>query len=110
MYASSTAVVMMEATKLLCCLIVIAVQTGGLGGLRAGLYDEVIAVPSEVLKLSVPSLLYTLQNNLLYFALSHLDAATFQVGYQVKILTTACRVFCYYSCDLLRVYLIPNVC
>ena len=37
----------------------------------------------EVLYLSVPSLLYTVQNNLLYFALSHLDAATYQVCYQV---------------------------
>ena len=37
------------------------------------------------MKLAVPSLLYTVQNNLLYFALSHLDAATFQVGYQVMI-------------------------
>ena len=45
--------------------------------------DEVFSQPLEILKLSVPSFLYTVQNNLLYYALSHLDAATFQVGYQV---------------------------
>ena len=47
--------------------------------------QEVICQPSEIFKLAVPSLLYTIQNNLLYFALTHLDAATFQVGYQVSL-------------------------
>ena len=87
-YASSTAVVMMEIVKLLSCLGVIAYQKGAAGLLRS-LREEVLQQPLEVVQLSVPSLLYTVQNNLLYYALSHLDAATFQVGYQVKILTTA---------------------
>ena len=51
--------------------------------------DNVWNNPSEVLKLCVPSFLYTVQNNLLYCALTNLDAATYQVCYQLKSLTTA---------------------
>ena len=97
MYASSTAVVMMEVVKLGTCLLVISIQSGGLVGLGHSLREEIVNVPMELIKLSVPSFLYTVQNNLLYFALTHLDAATFQVGYQVKILTTAGKQHYYFS-------------
>ncbi|KAA1100227.1 hypothetical protein PGT21_032006 [Puccinia graminis f. sp. tritici] len=40
-------------------------------------------------KLSIPAILYVIQNNLQFIAASHLDVATFSVTYQLKILTTA---------------------
>ena len=43
----------------------------------------------ETLKLSIPAFVYVIQNNLGFFALSKLDPATYQVTYQVKLLTTA---------------------
>ena len=89
MYASSTAVVCMEIVKFITCLGVVTYDGGGVAGLGQVLHAEVVQKPMDLLLLGVPSLLYTVQNNLLYFALSHLDAATYQVGYQLKILTTA---------------------
>ena len=53
------------------------------------LKEDVWEKPIELLKMAVPACLYVLQNNLNYEAISNLDGPTFQLLYQLKILTTA---------------------
>uniref|UniRef100_F1L884 UDP-N-acetylglucosamine transporter n=1 Tax=Ascaris suum TaxID=6253 RepID=F1L884_ASCSU len=89
-YLSSTAVVTAEVVKLFTCLLVIAMQHNwNFIGFYTEIYNDVIAKSGDTLKVGVPALLYVVQNNLLFLALSKLDAATYQVTYQLKILTTA---------------------
>lgn len=54
-------------------------------------------------KLSIPALLYVVQNSLQFVAIANLPVATFQVTYQMKILTTAA-----FSVALLRKKMSPN--
>ncbi len=53
------------------------------------LWKDVFSVHSGFFKLCIPAFLYTVHNNLQFIAASNLEAATFQVTYQGKILTTA---------------------
>lgn len=89
MFLSSTAVVMAEVVKFLTCLILVFVEEGNFLKFFDSLKLTIIKQPIDTLKVSVPSLLYIIQNNLLYISASNLDAATYQVTYQLKILTTA---------------------
>ncbi|CAO3699057.1 unnamed protein product [Rhizopus stolonifer] len=79
-YNASTAVFMAEVVKIITCLLVLLRQNQDL---------RAIGQPKELFRIFIPSALYALQNNLLYVALSNLEAATFQVTYQLKILSTA---------------------
>jgi UDP-sugar transporter A1/2/3 len=91
-YLASTAVLLVEITKLLVSL---GLESHSLHKSHRSsapseravlLYRSVFAADSW--KLIVPAALYTLQNSLVYVAISNLDAVTFQVTYQLKILTT----------------------
>jgi len=89
-YLSSTAVVCSELLKLVACVLLVWYEKQfSVRALTRELRAELLDKPKENLKLAIPSGLYTLQNNLLFIALSNLDAASYQVTYQLKILTTA---------------------
>jgi UDP-sugar transporter A1/2/3 len=51
------------------------------------LFNEIFS--QDCWKLSIPALLYVIQNSLQFVAISNLPVASFQVIYQMKILTTA---------------------
>lgn len=89
LFLPSTAVVMAELVKLGSCLVFTYIQEGSTAKWIYTLHSQIVQQPFDTLKVSVPSLIYVLQNNLLYVAASNLDAAVYQVLYQLKILTTA---------------------
>ncbi|XP_059188251.1 UDP-galactose translocator isoform X1 [Centropristis striata] len=89
-FFTTSAVVMAEILKVLTCLLIILLQKRfNVKEVALFLFDSIVIQYKDTLKLAVPSLIYTLQNNLQYIAISNLPAATFQVTYQLKILTTA---------------------
>ncbi|CAI5744623.1 unnamed protein product [Peronospora destructor] len=92
-FVPATAVFMGEALKLITCFVVLFHELNGLEKpqrrKRMGESFRAITNTDELLRMSVPAMLYVVQNNLQYVAASNLDAATFQVLYQLKILTTA---------------------
>lgn len=89
MFIASSAVVMAEVVKLLASLLLVYRQEGSLQHWFMTLHTHIWQQKIDTLKVSVPSFIYLVQNNLLYVSASNLDAATYQVTYQMKILTTA---------------------
>ncbi|KAI8058911.1 nucleotide-sugar transporter [Gilbertella persicaria] len=89
MYIASTAVFLAEVLKIVACLAVMRYQQGTWDRFSHMVKRDILGKPAEALKMLIPSGLYALQNNLLYVALSNLEAASFQVTYQMKIMSTA---------------------
>jgi UDP-galactose transporter len=93
-YLPSTAVFLVELLKLAICLTVslyqISISTPRsmtATSLFSNLGNAVFSGDSW--KMAIPAFVYTLANSLQYVGISNLDAATFQVVYQFKIIVTA---------------------
>jgi solute carrier family 35 (UDP-sugar transporter), member A1/2/3 len=90
-YFASTAVVNAEILKfiisVICCYYIDA--NGSWESFMSILKVELVHNRIDWLKLTVPSLLYTVQNSLQYISMELLSAPVFQVLYQMKIITTA---------------------
>lgn len=89
LFFSSTAVVLAELIKAISAICLFMVQKQF--NMRKFSHDLLKGLidPIDNLKIFFPSLLFVIQNNLIYLSISLLDAATFQVSSQLKILTTA---------------------
>lgn len=92
-YLASTAIFLVEAIKLIISFSLSTYETSRFHPsdpplkLLGRVFESVFA--GDGWKLCVPAALYTLQSSLLYRAISNLNVATFQVTYQLRILTTA---------------------
>ena len=106
-YLPSTAVFLVELLKLVICLAIAFYQISkSSSSVTAGSIFGTICqatIAGDSWKLAVPAALYTLANSLQYLAISNLDAATYQVFYQLKILFTAA-----FSVTMLRRSLNPT--
>ncbi|KAJ0179297.1 hypothetical protein K1T71_005009 [Dendrolimus kikuchii] len=89
MFSSPAAVLMAEIFKLVICVGLVICEAKGVQKGVNYMYNIVILNIKDTIRVCVPSFLYIVQNNLLYVSASNLDAATYQVTYQLKLLTTA---------------------
>jgi len=80
-FVTQTAVVMQEAIKGMLSIILLLAEGGRLA--------NTVENRGELLRMGVPAILYLVQNNLQYAAISHLQPPVYAICYQTKILWAA---------------------
>uniref|UniRef100_A0A183BL12 UDP-galactose transporter n=1 Tax=Globodera pallida TaxID=36090 RepID=A0A183BL12_GLOPA len=79
----------MDLIKLIFCAVLLSAKEWSFLKFLKAAKMTVFGDPIETAKVCFPSIIYLIQNNLYYIALSNLESTTFLVIYQLKILTTA---------------------
>jgi len=88
-HMASTVVFWTEAVKFWTSLLLVLHESGGFQQALDNLKDHFTQSSPDLMKAAVPSLIYTIQNNLMFYSFSKLSAPVQQVLYQMKIITTA---------------------
>ncbi|KAI6219241.1 Nucleotide Sugar TransPorter family [Aphelenchoides besseyi] len=88
-FLGSTTVFVTEITKVSLCCLIIPLHHRSLKKLFILVWESFTVNIFETLKISIPALVYVIQNNLYYYALQRIDASLFALTYQLRILTTA---------------------
>jgi UDP-sugar transporter A1/2/3 len=88
-YLTSVVILFSETLKFFVCHFLVLFESGSILDYLKQINTDLIQKPLDVLRIAVPGGLFTVQNNLTFVALSYMDAASFQVLSQLKILTTA---------------------
>lgn len=87
LYVINDLVLVVEMGKLVMSAALEQYASGG--QLMRSVQENIIDRPLDFLRILIPSLLYLVQNSVMYIAISNLTAPMFQVTYQCKLLTTA---------------------
>lgn len=89
LFFSTTAIVCQELLKIIMAIVFLYFESKNIKDVITQINVHLFNNWYDSFKTGIPALLYTIQNNLIYVAISNLDAAVFQVTFQIKILTTA---------------------
>lgn len=94
-YLKTTAVVVAELLKVIFSIILFYFETGeSVSNAAAQIYNEVFVEWKSTLKLAIPALLYTLQNNTIFVALNNLPGLVYQISSQGKLFFASCVGAC----------------
>ncbi|KAJ3228094.1 hypothetical protein HK099_006719 [Clydaea vesicula] len=88
-YLKSTTIFFSEIIKFVIATTAVFLKCKGKFKEFGKVFSDDVLDPKQYYVMIIPALIYALQNNLLFIAVSNLDPATFQIIIQSKIITTA---------------------